>query len=400
MRILKQNQRKIEKEDRRNSQGFLQRKISMLLVVIVVIATSFTYLAQGKAATTNAERTVTDFVGTWSATGFVMGTDKYSAYLTMRVMEDGTFSIYDAEAGNPGIEGQLSVADKTTIKLICKADDFDSPWPELELEDELQYHFYNTNQVRMTYHNTSIVFVKEGKGVRLSKLFSGNWNSDYSRNAWYSNDGVTASVTYKLRMDIDTLLLYRVSKNSETLIGSFTGLSWDTKTGTLKTITELENASKLPKNWRTMKEGRHFQSFKIRYNSSKHCITLTFNKKCYLFYGNLTYGVKHGSDYETVMNSTWECKSGDKSLLLNVYFQQGESFLCIYDKKNSAEYYGTGDITVNETKKKVTIAWSKDICTPAFYKSNIGRKSFMYTLQNGKLLIKYGGKSYIFNKVN
>lgn len=400
MKILNQIQIKSKKKDSRNPKAFLQRGISILLLTIVVLAISLTHLTQGKAATTESETTVANFVGTWYATGYVIGTDKYSAYLTMSVKKDGTFSIYDGEAGNPGISGQLSVTDQTTIKLICQPDDFDSPWPELQLEDELEYHFYNTNQVRITYNNTSIVFVKSGKGVRLSQLFDENWNSDYSRNAWYSNDGVTASVTYKLRTDIDTLLLYRVSKNSETLIGSFTGLSWNEKTGTLKTITELENASKLPKNWRTMKEGRHFQSFKISYNSSKHRITLTFNKKSYSFYANITYGVKHGSDFETVMNNTWKCKSGDRTLLLSVYYQDGESFLTIYDKKNSAEYFGNGDITVNETKKKVTIAWNKDICTNAFYKSNKGSKSLTYSLKNGKLIIKYGGKSYSFTKVS
>lgn len=41
--------------------------------------------------------------------------------------EDGSFSIYDAEAGNPGICGKMKIDSEDTITLICDDnEDFDS----------------------------------------------------------------------------------------------------------------------------------------------------------------------------------------------------------------------------------------------------------------------------------
>ena len=396
MKVFRQKESK--NGETRYPDTLLLQILNIFLVTIILLTTSFTCLAKGKAATIESEITIENFVGDWSAASYVIGTDKYSGYLTMRVMADGTFDIFDGEAGNPGIEGQLSVEDETTLKLICQPDEFNSPWPELKLEDQIEYHFYNSDQVRLTYKNTSIVFVKNEKEVRLNELFTGNWNSDLLKFGWYSNDGVTATVTYKLKMDNDTLLLYRVNKSSETLIGSFCGLSWNMKTGTIKTITELGDASKLPKNWRTMQEGRHFQSFKINYNSMKHCVTLTYNKKSYSFYANITYGVKRGSDFETVLNNRWKCNTGKRSLFAEVYYQEGERYVYIYD--TSYKYFGQGAVTVDEIKKKVKVAWIEDRCSQTFYKSNNGEKSFTYTLKDEKLTIKDSGKSYTFTKVN
>lgn len=266
----------------------------MLMVTLLIPALIPSQMSNGKvahAATNTSKVTIGDFEGSWKASGYALGKSEYTAYLAMRVKADGSFSIYDQEAGNPGISGKMTVVDDDTISLECDSVDFDSPWPELQLTDELKYHFYNENQVRITYNDKSIVFSKDGKRFDFNKTFSGNWKQDHYKT-WYTNNGINVSATYKLELEGGSILLYRVYKDKEIFLTSFCGLSYNKKTNVVKTITELSDASKLPKNWRTMKEGRHFQSFKLSYNSKKHCLTLTFNKKSYSFYTNIVYGVK------------------------------------------------------------------------------------------------------------
>lgn len=267
----------------------LKRMLCMVLVIALLIPTLISYSKVAQAASNTTKVTIANFKGSWQASGYALGKSEYTAYLAMRVKADGSFSIYDQEAGNPGISGKMTVVDDDTISLECEADDFDSPWPDLQLTDELEYHFYNENQVRITYQDKSIVFSKVGKRFDFNKTFSGNWNQDYYKT-WYSNNGINVSATYKLKLEGGSILLYRVYKNKETFLTSFCGLNYNKKTQVVKTITELSDASKLPKNWRTMKEGRHFQKFKLSYNSKKHCLTLTFNKKSYSFYSNVVYG--------------------------------------------------------------------------------------------------------------
>lgn len=266
----------------------------MLMVTLLIPALIPSQMSNGKvaqAATNTSKVTIGDFEGSWKASGYALGKSEYTAYLAMRVKADGSFSIYDQEAGNPGISGKMTVVDDDTISVECDSVDFDSPWPELQLTDELKYHFYNENQVRITYNDKSIVFSKDGKRFDFNKTFSGNWKQDHYKT-WYTNNGINVSATYKLKLEGGSILLYRVYKDKEIFLTSFCGLSYNKKTQVVKTITELTDASKLPKNWRTMKEGRHFQSFKLSYNSKKHCLTLTFNKKSYSFYTNIVYGVK------------------------------------------------------------------------------------------------------------
>ncbi|HAB59604.1 MAG TPA: hypothetical protein DCE48_02630 [Lachnospiraceae bacterium] len=266
----------------------------MLMVTLLIPALIPSQMSNGKvaqAATNTSKVTIGDFEGSWKASGYALGKSEYTAYLAMRVKADGSFSIYDQEAGNPGISGKMTVVDDDTISVECDSVDFDSPWPELQLTDELKYHFYNENQVRITYNDKSIVFSKDGKRFDFNKTFSGNWKQDHYKT-WYTNNGINVSATYKLKLEGGSILLYRVYKEKEIFLTSFCGLSYNKKTNVVKTITELSDASKLPKNWRTMKEGRHFQSFKLSYNTKKHCLTLTFNKKSYSFYSNIVYGVK------------------------------------------------------------------------------------------------------------
>ena len=51
-----------------------------------------------------------EFVGKWQCADTPLEhPDYYTGYLMWSIKEDGTFSMYDAEAGNPGIKGTLQI---------------------------------------------------------------------------------------------------------------------------------------------------------------------------------------------------------------------------------------------------------------------------------------------------
>lgn len=63
-----------------------------------------------EAGNTSAEpdQRLASFVGEWRCGETLLETDEcYSGYLALRVEEDGEFSMYDEEAGNPGISGLM-----------------------------------------------------------------------------------------------------------------------------------------------------------------------------------------------------------------------------------------------------------------------------------------------------
>lgn len=149
----------------------IKRLLCMLLLVTLLLPSQVSTLKVAQAATNTSKVRIGNFEGSWEASGYALGKSEYTAYLVMRVKADGSFSIYDQEAGNPGISGMMTVVDEDTVSVECDSVDFDSPWPELQLTDELRYHFYNENQVRITYNDKSIVFSKVGRDLILRKCF-------------------------------------------------------------------------------------------------------------------------------------------------------------------------------------------------------------------------------------
>lgn len=105
------------------------------------------------------------FVGSWDCQDRALeerSTEDalYVGYLSLRVEEDGTFSLYDVEAGNPGMAGKLYPDDGGIIRLDCEADDFDPPylWYILGITEDgqLKYSFHEedgTELLHLSYEN-------------------------------------------------------------------------------------------------------------------------------------------------------------------------------------------------------------------------------------------------------
>ena len=112
-----------------------------------------------------------EFVGKWQcAEAPAEHPEFYTGYLMWRINDDGSFSMYDAEAGNPGISGNLKVVSENELKLECNMEeDFDPPvtWEDMEGNQTFAYEFAADDELRVTFTHgdgewvSTLTFTKE-----------------------------------------------------------------------------------------------------------------------------------------------------------------------------------------------------------------------------------------------
>lgn len=145
----------------------MKKKIVVYVVVILVMLISVTGLcACGK--TNKGLGNNPEFVGKWQcAKNPLEHSDYYTGYLVWAIEEDGSFTMHDAEAGNPGIAGNLAVISKNEIQLNCNTeDDFDPPvtWESMKETQVLTYAFETEKELRITFASetgdSTLVFTK------------------------------------------------------------------------------------------------------------------------------------------------------------------------------------------------------------------------------------------------
>ena len=92
----------------------------------------------------------------------------YTGFIVLNIQEDGSFRMYDAEAGNPVISGDLEyLSDKVLVLKCSTEDDFDPPptWQSMQEEQEIAYSFAEDGKLHMTYQEgenaSTLVFLKQ-----------------------------------------------------------------------------------------------------------------------------------------------------------------------------------------------------------------------------------------------
>ena len=91
----------------------------------------------------------------------------YTGYLMWVINKDGSFSMYDAEAGNPGITGDIQILSDRELRLICNTkDDFDPPvtWENMEETQMVSYAFITDKELHVSLVSeeweSTLVFTK------------------------------------------------------------------------------------------------------------------------------------------------------------------------------------------------------------------------------------------------
>ena len=68
--------------------------------------------------------------------------ESYTGYLHLEVSDDGSYSMYDISAGNPGIEGWLEVLSDTDIPV---------EWEGISYDQEMKYCFTDDGKLQISY---------------------------------------------------------------------------------------------------------------------------------------------------------------------------------------------------------------------------------------------------------
>lgn len=100
--------------------------------------------------------------GEWECQDSSYGCEAGYGYLALRIEENGHFSLYDAEAGNPGISGTMKGAADAltgTVEISCESDDFDPPacW-EIEEKDTLEFEAVTPGRIKLSHNGKSLSF--------------------------------------------------------------------------------------------------------------------------------------------------------------------------------------------------------------------------------------------------
>ena len=108
------------------------------------------------------------FLGSWQCEETPLERDDiYTGYLHLEVQDDSSYSMYDIEAGNPGIEGTLEIqTEDTMVMLIHKTVDTDLPggWETMSMDQQLTYRFTEDGKLEMSLtdgeETVTLVFVR------------------------------------------------------------------------------------------------------------------------------------------------------------------------------------------------------------------------------------------------
>lgn len=138
----------------------------VILLLIVMLTLALAGCSGGGKAV--SEPVFEEFRGGWECEETTLeDPNSYTGYLHLEVSDDGSYSMYDAEAGNPGIEGRLEVISDTELILhIKKTVDTDIPveWEGISYEQKMKYCFTDDGKLEITYDSgiktSTLVFYK------------------------------------------------------------------------------------------------------------------------------------------------------------------------------------------------------------------------------------------------
>ena len=134
----------------------------MILLSCIVMLT-----ACGEKNTEDADLAL--FAGEWKCENTPLNNeDYYTGFIVMHIQENGSFRMFDAEAGNPVISGSLEILSDKKLVLKCSTEeDFDPPptWQSMSEKQEIVYSFTEDGKLHMTYQEgdsiSTLVFVKQ-----------------------------------------------------------------------------------------------------------------------------------------------------------------------------------------------------------------------------------------------
>ena len=104
-------------------------------------------------------------VGQWECAPLASDEMTDTSFYALTIESDGTFSLYDEGAGNPGISGTMKGDDTGKLgilELTCNEDDFDPPvcWAKMQTKSRVRYKIMDENTIRLGYVGIWLTFTK------------------------------------------------------------------------------------------------------------------------------------------------------------------------------------------------------------------------------------------------
>lgn len=135
----------------------MNKKTAGIICILLVIFGIF--LVTGCGQTYNAPAAI---VGQWNCHDRASDETTDTSFYALTVKEDGTFSLYDQAAGNPGISGKMYCDDTGNLGIInieCDGDDFDPPvcW-KIGQEARLRYKAVSKDTIKLGYSGIWLIF--------------------------------------------------------------------------------------------------------------------------------------------------------------------------------------------------------------------------------------------------
>ena len=135
----------------------MNKKTAGIICILLVISGIF--LVTGCGQTYNAPAAI---VGQWNCHDRASDETTDTSFYALTVDEDGTFSLYDQAAGNPGISGKMYCDDTGNLGIInieCDGDDFDPPicW-NISQEARLRYKAVSKDTIKLGYSGIWLIF--------------------------------------------------------------------------------------------------------------------------------------------------------------------------------------------------------------------------------------------------
>lgn len=135
------------------TSGRKQNHPFLLLPLLLLLTASCIVLLSG-CSDSGSSDSLDKFVGSWNCHETPLeDKNRYSGYLSMEIEDTGDFTMYDAEAGNPGIKGHIESLTEDSMVLNCSDDeDFDPPtgWDKMDRKQEIRYH-WDGDSLCLTY---------------------------------------------------------------------------------------------------------------------------------------------------------------------------------------------------------------------------------------------------------
>jgi hypothetical protein len=135
---------------------FLEKRIHCILLCLLPFA-----LLSGFLLTSHPLSLA--LIGEWNCRSLASDQITATEFYHLSIQPSGSFSLYDQEAGNPGISGKMTPKKGTNqLKISCTTDDFDPPvcW-DLSSQDTLFYQISADDQTLFLRHNgVDLIFDK------------------------------------------------------------------------------------------------------------------------------------------------------------------------------------------------------------------------------------------------